>query len=55
VAITDQTQAVEALRIRRKLLEANMVVVAEATSSFLKRAGAKDIEEAQIREITAIE
>jgi hypothetical protein len=55
VAIPDQIQAVDALRIRRKLPEADMVVVGEATTSFLEWAGEKDIEEAQIREISAIE
>jgi hypothetical protein len=55
VAIADQAQAVEALRIRRKLPEADMMVVGEATTKFLERAGATDIEEAQIREIMAIE
>jgi hypothetical protein len=55
VAITDQTQAVDTLRIRRKLPEADMVVVGEATTSFLEWAGASDIEEAQIRDIMAIE
>ena len=55
VAITDQEEAVEALRIRRKLPEADVVMVGEATTSFLEWAGAGDIEEAQIREITAIE
>jgi hypothetical protein len=55
VAIADQIQAVEALRIRRKLPEADMVVLGEAPTSFLEWAGATDIEEAQIREIMAIE
>jgi hypothetical protein len=32
-----------------------MVVVGEATTSFLEWAGAGDIDEAQIREIMAIE